>query len=373
MNYEYSKMLNEIGEKEEISDKIKIAKKILTETEFLVNKDALYCVDYDNDKWSKEENYFKKFLEYKYGSKVYGDVDGDVSLLAVTMYALMNDKLKLEEIAYQNKSKCKYEIQTDKVRYRGDTLTSVITSLKQYLGFLWKKIEQDKKLQENQDYEEFYKLFTRVAYTGIPVVSKDVPGTWEQYCIPKSEIIWAVMDEPVKNFLKSCNKFGNFMCIPGCTYKVREKKYTSFNMARSNNGKWDTVDILLWKIYMYFWKKDENYLKAIFMVKCKEEELDMVELIKEELVKETVQWFKDMEFESWEIFVEKNCLEDFVDDESKIPLSMKTGMEISVDNEEYNALPCNYEESLVFFEQLSKRIDLRSKRILDCLEKKHSL
>ena len=103
-------------------------------------------------------------------------------------------------------------------------------------------------------------------------------------------------------------------------YKIRKlyvysrrshKRAPSFNQARSKRGKWDTVDTLLIKLYAYFKYNDIQYLKNIFTSN------------KEELAKETEVWLNS--FKDWNDFLNQNCLHAFVDSNTLIPISMKTG------------------------------------------------
>lgn len=65
--------------------------------------------------------------------------------------------------------------------------------------------------------------------------------------------------------------------------------------------------------------------------------------------------------------MEENCLYSFVNQDSLIPICMKTGKAINdVSVEQYDAIPKDYQEFLVFFEQLAERIQARN----ICLYKK---
>lgn len=336
--------------------KLLIARELIVNTDFLVQEDVLSCFDYDKDVWYNEENYFKKFLEYKKKRNgVYGNVDCDVSLLCVVMYGLLYDNLCLEDIVNQDNSESKFEIRSNDAIYRGDTLTSALRSIKLYLGCLWKEINTDEKLKNEKKYSDFHKLFASVKY-GVPIPSIEPTINWEEYCYRNSEIIWEVMDDSARSFLKSVFKFGNFMCIPGRSYQVTEKFRTSFNIARSCAGRWDTIDILLWKMYLYFTKEDKRYLFSVFAAKKE---------IKEKITRETELFLEGMGMTKWEQFIEKNCLDDFVCEQSKVPISMKTGKEVSLDEDErYIAIPKTIDEFKEYFKQLSDRIDKRGDKIL---------
>ena len=233
--------LDKIKNAKTLSEQKNRTKDLLTTTDFIFQKDVLTF--FDDEKSSKEENYLKKFLEYKNTKSRYGYADCDVSLPCTTMYALLNNKLDTSNIINQFGSKIKYQIINNSQCFRGDTLTSALHPLKLYLGFYWERINSDTKLQKK--YADFYRLFKNVSQDHIPVVEE---GKWNNYCYENSDTIWNAMDEPAKEFLRCYTKFGNYMCIPA----DHTKRAPSFNQARSKRGKWDTVDTLLIKLYAYF-------------------------------------------------------------------------------------------------------------------------
>ena len=83
---------------------------------------------------------------------------------------------------------------------------------------------------------------------------------------------------------------------------------------------------------------------------------------KKELAKETKEWLSS--FDDWSIFVKKNALQSFVEKTSLIPISLKTGKPIRINElKTYDAIPKTYEEFLDFFVEVSKRITLRNECI----------
>lgn len=290
----------------------------LQETDILLQKDMLF--QYDNDQWGMERNKLKKFLEYKDTKGYYGYVDCDVTLASIVVYALMNKAIPLDSIRKQGRSNVKYEIFLSGKRYKGDTLTSALTLLKGYL-----------------------KIFLGINNASI------------KYCRNNADVIWNEMEEEAKAFFSSYMKAGNYLCIPGESHEGR----TSFNTARSNFGKWDTVDTLLWKLYQYYETGDKGYLKKVFTDK------------KTELAEETVKWLEVMGFASWKDFIELQCLEDFVSEKDLVPIAMKTGEKIDVAiGEDYYAFPQTHDEFKKFFEENSNRINLRTIRINNKVHKK---
>lgn len=338
---------------ETVSEKVNKAKEILSITDYILKYDALSI--FDGMKLNDEDNYFKRFLEYRSEASIeYQYVDCDASLLCVTMYVLLSNILKVDNILPQYRSSVKYEIRKDGMRFKGDTLTSALYPIKLYLGCLWEKAHESKRLQANKKYLEFYQLFDYVAKTGIPVAPE---GEWIEYCLKHSDTIWNAMDEPVRQFLRSYMMFGNYMRIPGNSYLTGNKRWLSFNTARSNRGKWDTVDTLLIKIYVFYRCHDVTYLESIFTEQHRA------------IAQETISWLK--EFKDWKTFLEENCLYAFVNSDSLIPICMKTGKEINgISAEKYDAIPKNYQEFLVFFRQLAERIQARNVCLYEKIIKK---
>lgn len=335
-------------EEASLDKKIKIAKDLLMHTD-IVKSETVLC-QFENDKWHEEKNYLKKFLEYKKDKSEVFKVDCDVSVLCIVMYTLLNDKLSLKQIVNQEDNREQYEIRIDGGRLKGDTLTSALHLLKLYLGCLWKGIGSDEQLKQIDKYKDFHKLFH--ATNAITKKLESPDGPWDTYCSRHSDIIWKVMDEEAKEFLKSCHMFGNYMCIPGNAYQGK-----SFNKSRSYSGKWDTVDTLIAKIYGYYQYGDTSYLESIFRKK------------KNELTEETMKWLTG--FENWQDFVETNALQPFLDETLLIPISLKTGNIIKIDEiKTYDPIPKTYDEFLKFFSEVSKRIVLRNECIFEKLTSK---
>ena len=178
-------------EEASLDKKIEIAKDLLINTNLVKSETAL-C-QFEDNIWHNEENYLKKFLEYKKDKSEVFKVDCDVSILCMVMYTLLNDKLSLKQIVNQEDNKEQYEIRIDGGRLRGDTLTSALHLLKLYLGCLWKRIGSDEQLKQIDKYKDFHKLFHSI---NAMTKKLEAPvGTWDTYCYRQSDIIWKVMDE----------------------------------------------------------------------------------------------------------------------------------------------------------------------------------
>ena len=98
------KLLNEIKDEKDESQKKDKIKKLLTETDFILTKTALY--PYEDEESKNESNYLKKFLEYK-EPKAYNGMDCDVNLYSMVMYGLLEygNDFDLRDIRVQEKKK----------------------------------------------------------------------------------------------------------------------------------------------------------------------------------------------------------------------------------------------------------------------------
>ena len=147
----FKERINAIRYAETVSEKVNNAKGLLSYTDFIMKYDALSI--FDGMKLESEDNYFKRFLEYRSEASIeYQYVDCDASLLCVTMYVLLSNVLKADNILPQYRSGVKYEIRKGGMRFKGDTLTSALYPIKLYLGCLWKKVHENKRLQASEKY-----------------------------------------------------------------------------------------------------------------------------------------------------------------------------------------------------------------------------
>ena len=161
------------------------------------------------------------------------------------------------------------------------------------------------------------------------------------------------MSDESKKFLDNYLKAGNMIAVP-----------EFFNKTRSNGGEWDTVDRMLWKIYQYFENgKNDRYLNGLFSGKreAREAALNKCKL-----------WFMDAGFNSWPIFVEKNLLQPFVDEDNNWkPISLKTGKAISLKiSEDYMPMPTTLTECEVFFKTANNGIGKRCRLIWEKIQGK---
>ena len=318
-------------------------------------------------KWRNEENLFCKFWEYKYGS-FYGDMDCDMSLWAMNVYKMLHkNALAGYEIKKQSGKNHIFElIKPDAMTYRGDTLTSTITVLKKYLGFLWKS--QDEK-------SSFKDLFVGVQEWGDPKPPENYPKNLTEYFKENAQIIWEIIGQDVGAFFRANFKAGAYICIPGHSYKTTKKNWESFNTGWAGEcyAEWDTADMKLWRIYQYFHPEEGKTgdIKPAF----KSRELEgQSGCLADKLADDFETWLKDFSTPTWTEFIESHCLQDFVEcieysDENKVygkPISLKTGMPIACEtNAAYDAMPSCLDECELFFRTAGRLIEKCSKRIID--------
>ena len=346
----------------------------LHERDFLVQLEK-GCNDAWGAKWRDEENLFRKFWEYKYGS-FYGDMDCDMSLWAVNVYkTLHKNALDGHEIKKQSGKTHMFElIKPNAMTYRGDTLTSTVTVLKRYLGLLWK----DDKIR-------FKNLFPDgiAATTGIPKVPDNYPGNWKEYFLDEenAQIIWEIIGQDAGAFFRANFKAGAFICIPGHSYETTNKNRKGYNIWESFNtgwageyyAEWDTADMKLLRIHRYFHPEEgkPGDIKQAF----KSRELEGQSCcLADKLAIDFETWLKGFSTPTWTEFIESHCLQDFVEcieysDENRVygkPISLRTGAPIACGTgTAYDAMPSCLNECEMFFRTAGRLIEKRSKRIID--------
>ncbi len=149
--------------------------------------------------------------------------------------------------------------------FKGDTMTSVFTPLKEYF-----------KLK-----------------SGIQCTSSKTED-WEVYWLKNIDAI--DISESAADFIYWGYSFANFLPVP-----------EHFNAGRSNCGKWDSWDLTLIQIYQWYLdnpqmdsQTDNRALEKLF--KCTRNT--------EVAVSYCTEWLKS--FHSWENFVEQNYMQSFI-------------------------------------------------------------
>lgn len=286
----------------------------------------------------------RRFALYKLDEdEAFKGVDCDVSLAAIVTYALMHEWLIHPTIQKQEGYARKYEIKNGSgTIYRGDTMTSAWPFIKEYLDCLYK---------HKNTSNEFEKSFTlskrgRLA-TDDPRYKELKKYFYDQ--IISNEAFLAIIENTISNearaFLDNYHKPGNMIICP-----------TNFNKERIGNlqASFDTVDRMLWAIYNYFQTNKDQYLEKLF----KKVTGDALDTSKDNFK----HWMDEAKIKTWSKFVEINLLDDFVEKDTQIPISMKTDKPIE-DSEDYDPMPETPDEFEAFFSNLNRRIKARTKRI----------
>lgn len=342
-----------------INDKIKLAKKVISESSFL--QEEKISIQFTGDDLD-EMNGLQLFLAYKLGKgdekKVFEDADCDVSLLMIIVYCkLLGIDPNEQTIEYQksfNKRFYKFEIiQPGKPSYRGDTLTSIQYVLKKHIALLWKMMGENSKFISNEDYKKFYELFSGVSNRGL--LCSDY-GSWDDIYYNNAKLIWNVLDDGIKQFLSVAWTLGNFIPMP-----------VYINPSRNDrSGTKDTTDVLLWNIYVFYQLFSHNEMDLL------EKHLKNVLSgnYKEAAIVNYKEWL--LNFGNWDSFIKRNCLQDFVKNDGigkyGRPYSLKTGKIIEIDLDGvYISVPETYEESKKFFYNLNDKILKRGERIIQII------
>ena len=324
------------------------------------------------DIWEKKTP-FEQFVDYRM-RKLYGNIDLDVSMASMLTFSKI---YHIDEVAIKNKvnESGKYGIVYKDNVYSGDTMTSAWTLFRCYLYYL----ALEKK------YNGPFGVSTRAKALA---VNESTPGAkykegFKDYffrmCANNKEffdeVAKTIKGSEAEKFLHNYMLAGNYMMIPGKKYQYKSGAKVcgcSFNTARSNGGKWDTVDRFLWVMYQYFFyyekgriEEAEQSLLQMFSVK-------MVDIqgadIARELVKDTVEWLSDFGMNTWGEFVSKNVLGAFVEIKGNgiygKPISLKTGKAISNNiGEAYEPFPNSLEECEKLFSEVNRRIEERTREI----------
>lgn len=316
--------------------------KKFTEIDFFETNDMLHIFD---KKISKDWNSIYRFFKYKEDETVYKGVDVDVSLGNIVMYQMLNPNLKKGIIVPQKESYNKYEIVCKENTYRGDTMTSLWTVMRFYLTEMW---------FSNDSSKQFKEIFER-RYNNLCIPKnredeyKNFQSYVEQNMAKDNEFFTIVFNEIVKSeklteFASSYFLAGNYIEVP-----------LEFNTNRSNSGKWDTVDRLLWKIFQYYTTGSDVLLESLFSN------------LGVNTIANTKAWLQKNK--SWNLFIENHCLQDFVvnlgNGEYGKPYSLITGKEIACNNDvlKYEPIPKDLKELESFCINNSNMIKARTKRM----------
>ena len=324
------------------------------------------------DIWERKTP-FEQFVDYRM-RKLYNGVDLDVSLASILTFSKIYH-IDIDTIKSRDKEPCKYEIVYNDRKYSGDTLTSAWSLFRLYLYYL----TIDKK------YNGPFGVSTRVRALA---VGKNTPDAkpkegFKDYffrmCVNDEKffrnVVRSIENSEAEKFLNNYMMAGNYLMIPGKKYQYKSAGKVcgcSFNTARSNGGKWDTIDRFLWIMYQYFFYYEKGMMENAKQIMFRMFNVKMADLqgrdIATELVTDTINWLSDLEINTWKEFVSKNVLEAFIEikDDGTYgkPISLKTGKVISSKIEEtYEPFPDSLEECEKLFSEANKRIEIRTKDI----------
>lgn len=220
----------------------------------------------------------------------------DVTEVYNKAYKWLNDY----NIEKQRNKTVKYELVKDDVYYRGDTMTSPLTPLKRYFvlqGF------DEKTIRKN--FDDF--VLDNISNINI--------------------------SENASNFICNTHSIGNFFPVP-----------QGFNTGRSNFGKWDSWDLVMKQIYLWF-QDNPN-------ISVQTNNTALTKLLSNsknvgDAVNHCVQWLKN--FSDWKDFVNGNLLNSYVDSKGK-PISFFKNHSLE------NPLPNTLEEMEEFFKNANNCI-----------------
>lgn len=233
----------------------------------------IYFQEYQNEKNSIKKN-LMKFCIYKLSPNLNDaemrnfdcDVSKGITESFQKTYAWLEDSIcQNQKDRNRNNIPVKYELLSGNTLYRGDTMTSIWTTLKEYI-----------KLR-----------------TGVSEINEN--DTWERFILREHKKIKLSFNAGV--FLELGHSIGNFIPVP-----------RGFNVGRSNWGKWDYWDLTLYQIYQ--WYKDNSVRSGNYNNQALEI-LFQNDTNKESSIKYCVSWLEC--FETWGSFVKYNYMESFLD------------------------------------------------------------
>lgn len=271
--------------------------------------------DYSRNQTYKQLSGYEKYFVYKTASNI-KDPDLDSVLLQDIYKTLWPD---LEE----------KEFMTDKKWIKSDTMTSVQYTLAKYY--------EKNFPNEIMEYKEKNKRQKWISVNMCKTM-------YEQY-----ESVRRNLEEnnELKRFVSIYHSLGNYSPVP-----------VGFNAARSGIGyssNYDYWDLTLMKIKQYFDFRKQQSIEVPKAV------LPIAELFHvDKVIKNCAMWLDS--YENWSDFVEKNYFQDYVDEKGEIiPFceghSWSNGCNDIIDFG-------------MFCKNVCDRIDARSKRMIDALNKK---
>lgn len=237
---------------------------------YLVSKDGL---DSQSALSSAQEN-LALFILYKLSSKLGNDVENykeirdfecDCCKEVTEFYKKIHNWLTDFICEPLPKTPAKYHLRhpNKDIIFKGDTMTSVFTPLKEYI-----------KLK-----------------SGIQSTSSKTED-WGEYWL--NNIYTINLSENAGDFIRWGYSFSNFLPVP-----------QGFNTGRSNFGKWDSWDLILNQIYQWYLDNSPNNS----LTKTNDHALEKLFKNKDTIF-HCAEWLKG--FSSWENFIKQNYMQSFL-------------------------------------------------------------
>lgn len=256
--------------------------------------------------------------------------DCDVSLRNMVIYGIIFPfVLESRKLELQKKNKLKYCFHSDDDKifeYRGDTMNSYATTVHKWILSYSNHSKSVKKFLSDIDWGKYKKY------------------KWEAYILDNYKYFKNILPAEAKAFIRLNHTMGNFIpCPAGCN----SPRGTNFMIC-------DYWDLTLY--YIYKWYRDKSsdiYLYTIVKEKSK--------------VEQYKEWLE--EFGRWDMFVEKNYMQAFVNDGND---GHKYGMpkELWKGHFTGNPMPEKDDDFSQFFTNASAWIVARGTRIAIELRKK---
>lgn len=286
-----------------------------------VNVLSHYMEVYRNEKNPSTRNLIK-FCIYKLSAQLSNrelrNFDCDVSREVIESFPqtyswLKNSVIECQADTNGNVVPMKYQLRTNDTVFRGDTMTSIWTTLKEYA-----------KLK-----------------TGTHMIDEN--DSWELFMLRNYRKI--DLSYHAGHFIQLGHSIGNFIPVP-----------QGFNVGRSNWGKWDYWDLTLCQIHQWYM---DNPRHSEYINNQSLEILFANDRNKQASILNCQVWLES--FETWERFVQQNYMESFVD-KNGVPKRFFKSHSLN------NPLPTTIKEFEEFFKSINECIMVRGKRIVAVLQ-----
>lgn len=275
-----------------------------------------YLEEYHQETSTAIQN-LQRFLIYKLSyfldNRELKEFDCDVCEEMTASYLKTYDWLSGYRSEQQQSTTIKYEVTNGETVYRGDTMTSAWTPIKNYIQL---RMPGQNKIQGDK---------------------------WELYFLRNIEKIR--LSPEAGRFLQLTHTIGNFIPVP-----------RGFNTGRSGEyAKWDSWDLTLAQIFQ--WYMDNSDMTDI----CNHEALERLFTYakdKESAIQYCEAWLQL--FGTWDNFIKENYLEAFVN-KNGTPKKFFPGHSLD------KPLPKTLKEYEIFFQSVNKCIEKRGKQIANFL------